>query len=245
MFSLDVSWPWLVLLGLGAVHGINPAMGWLFAVALGLQERKGRAVWRALPPLALGHFLAIGGAIGLAALLGLVVPLSALKWFVAATLLCYGVFLLVSNRHPQFGGMRVGVRDLTIWSFLMASAHGAGLMVVPFILGSAAAQPRVTSASVAESAPMAAVYSIEDAPIQTAAAHAGHSAALVADEANNGLTGLMATLVHTVGYLLVTGLVAVIVYEKVGLRLLRSAWINIDLIWAGTLILTGLITPLI
>jgi len=221
VFNLDVSWPWLVLLGLGAVHGINPAMGWLFAVALGLQERKGRTVWRALPPLALGHFLAIGAAIGLAALLGLVVPLGTLKWIVAATLLCYGVFRLVSNRHPRFGGMQVGARDLTIWSFLMASAHGAGLMVVPFVLGNAAGQA------------------------QTAAGHSEHGTALAAVVSNDALAGLMATLVHTIGYLLVTGLVAVIVYEKLGLRLLRSAWINIDLIWAGTLILTGLITPLI
>jgi hypothetical protein len=216
MFDLSHSWPWLVLLGLGAVHGINPAMGWLFAVALGLQERKGRAVWRALPPLALGHFLAIGSAIGLAALLGLVVPLSALKWIVAAILVSYGVFRLVSRRHPRFGGMQVGARDLTIWSFLMASAHGAGLMVVPFILGSATGQPHLASAAL-----------------------------FLVDVPSEGLAGLMATLIHTSGYLLVMGLVAVVVYEKVGLRLLRSAWINIDLIWGGTLILTGLITPFV
>jgi hypothetical protein len=101
-------------------------MGWLFAVALGLQEGSGRAVWRALPPLAVGHALAVVAALGLAAAAGLVLAPERVRWIVAALLLGTGLFHLVGHRHPRFGGMRVGSRDLVIWSCLMATAHGAG-----------------------------------------------------------------------------------------------------------------------
>src|SRR6185369_153606 len=120
---------------LGAIHGINPAMGWLFAVSLGLQAGDGRAVWRALAPLALGHALAIAAAVVAAAILGVVLPLSWLRWLAAGALLSFGAFHLLRHRHPRYGGMCVGARELTMWSFLMASAHGAGLMVLPFVLG--------------------------------------------------------------------------------------------------------------
>lgn len=214
------AWPWVGLLGLGVWHGANPAMGWLFAVALGMQEQRGRAVWRALGPLALGHAIAIGVTLLLAMLIGLVVPLAWLKWTVAAVLVAWGVYRLVRNRHPRWVGMRVGPRDLALWSMLMASAHGAGVMVLPFALG--AMPPRA---------------GLEPVP----AAH--HHAQLVADALP--AVGLTVTLVHTAGYLLITGLLAVIVYEKLGLRMLRSAWLNLDVIWGIALILTGLATPLI
>lgn len=217
--NVDSSVPWLVILALGVWHGINPAMGWLFAVALGLQEGKGGAVWRALPPLALGHGIAIGGAIALAALIGLVIPLGLLKWIVACVLFAVGLYRLIRNRHPRFGGMRVGARDLTIWSLLMASAHGAGLMVVPFVL-----EAGKTGGG--------------------QAAHATHNA-LTSQLPGDQLVGVTATLVHTVGYLLVVGLVAVLVYEKLGLRLLRSVWFNMDLAWGVALIATAVLTPLI
>ena len=211
----------LGLLGLGALHGINPAMGWLFAVALGLQEKGGRAVWRALPPLALGHALAIGAVVALAVLVGLVIPPAVLRWMVALSLIGFGVYRLVRHQHPRYGGMRVGARELTIWSFLMASAHGAGLMVLPFLLSNGGAVGAAAHAA------------------HGAAGHGAHVAA-VGGLAAGQMTGLLMTLVHTAGYLLVTGVVAVVVYERVGLKLLRSAWINLDLIWAGALVLTGL-----
>ena len=128
------AWPWVGLLLLGAGHGINPAMGWLFAVALGLQEQRRRAVWRALAPLALGHALAIAVAVALAAALGAVLPIRSIQWIVAAALLSLGIFRLVRHRHLRWGGMRVGQRDLAVWSFLVASAHGAGLMALPLVL---------------------------------------------------------------------------------------------------------------
>ena len=126
---------WLMVL-LGAYHGINPGMGWLFAVALGMQEQNGRAVARALVPIALGHAVAIAIVILAAALLGMVVPLTVIRYCVASFLFGLGIYSLVKHWHPRWVRMQVSFQDLTLWSFLMASAHGAGLMVVPVLLGS-------------------------------------------------------------------------------------------------------------
>ena len=114
-------------------------MGWLFAVALGMQERRRSAVWWALVPLTLGHGLATGAAVALALIVGVVIPAGLLKWPVAVTLAGLGVYRLVRHRHLTGGGMRVGMVGLTGWSFLMASCHGAGLMVLPMLLGITAA----------------------------------------------------------------------------------------------------------
>jgi hypothetical protein len=126
---------WITLFALGAFHGINPAMGWLFAVALGMQERRSNAVWRAMLPLGAGHGLAVAGAVLVAILAGAMVPMNLLRWSVAAILVLFGISHLVRHRHPAWAQMRVGMGRLTLWSFLMASAHGAGLMVVPVFLG--------------------------------------------------------------------------------------------------------------
>ncbi|HSJ13143.1 MAG TPA: hypothetical protein VK939_01935 [Longimicrobiales bacterium] len=199
------------LLALGAAHGVNPAMGWLFAVALGLQEKRARAVWRALAPLAVGHALAIAAVLTLALLLGRVIPMPVLRWGTAAVLLGFGLWkLLRGHRHPRYGGMRVTPLEIGIWSFLMASAHGAGLMVLPFVLNDGGGHH----------------------------GHAAHAAVVPG-------FGITASALHALGYLVVTGLIAVLVYERLGLRLLRSAWINLDVLWAGALILTALVTPLL
>ena len=126
---------WLMLL-LGAYHGLNPGMGWLFAVALGMQEQRGSAVARALVPIALGHAVAIGSVVLASVFLGMTLPLMVIRYLVAALLVGMGIYCLVRHRHPRWVRMQVGFRDLTVWSFLMASAHGAGLMVVPVLLGS-------------------------------------------------------------------------------------------------------------
>jgi hypothetical protein len=120
---------------LGAFHGINPGMGWLFAVALGMQERRLGAVWRALIPLTLGHALAIAAAVLVAVAAGAALPVASLRLPVAATLGALGVYRLIRHRHFSGGGMRVGMGGLTTWSFLMATCHGAGLMVLPVFLG--------------------------------------------------------------------------------------------------------------
>ena len=204
------SWAWPALLLLGAYHGINPGMGWLFAVALGMQERRRAAVAWSLVPITLGHALAIAAAIAAAGVLGLIVSPGHLKLIVAAILLAFGGYRLFRHRHPRGGGMRVGFRDLTLWSFLMASAHGAGVMVLPVLFGLAAGE------------------------------HAGHSTGV-----QSLPSASLAVGVHTAGYLAVTALVAAVVYEKVGLAVLRKAWVNMDLIWAGALVLTGLLTLVI
>ncbi len=116
---------WMMLL-LGAYHGINPGMGWLFAVALGMQEQKGRAVARSLVPIAIGHALAIGAVVLTAAVLGMTLPLAAIRYSVAAILIGLGIYCLVRHRHPRWVRMQVGFRDLTIWSFLTASDGSAG-----------------------------------------------------------------------------------------------------------------------
>jgi hypothetical protein len=202
---------WLMLL-LGAYHGVNPGMGWLFAVALGMQERNGAAVSRAIVPIAIGHTLAIGSVVLLAVAIGTALPPEALRYSVAAILIALGIHRLIRHRHPRWVRMRVGFRDLTVWSFLMASAHGAGLMVVPVILGSSAVE---------------------------AAAHATSHLHI---DGIDPITALVATGVHAIGYLAVTGSVAWVIYRKLGLALLRHAWLNLDLIWALALTMTGAIT---
>lgn len=119
---------------LGAYHGINPGMGWLFAVARGMQEHRTRAVAWSLPPIALGHALSIGVVVLIAGLAQVALPLMYIRIGVAVALVALGVYKLIRSRHFHWGGMQVGFRELTIWSFLMASAHGAGLMVLPVVL---------------------------------------------------------------------------------------------------------------
>ena len=206
-------WPWLAVFGLGMFHGINPAMGWLFAVALGLQEQKRAAVFRALPPMVLGHALSIGIIIAAVLLARVSVPPLPLKIAAAAILFAFGLYRLFRARHPNWVGMRVSFGDLTLWSFVMASAHGAGLMLVPFFLGSLTAQG-----------------------VHDHGAH--HHAAAFTNFSGPSLLAAAVTI-HTLGYLLMTALVAILVYEKLGVAILRRAWFNIDLIWMVALMVTG------
>jgi hypothetical protein len=205
-------WPWLAVFGLGIFHGINPAMGWLFAVALGLQEQKRTAVFRSLPPMVLGHALSIGIIIAAVLLARISLPPRALKIAAAAILFAFGLYRLFRSRHPNWVGMRVGFGDLTLWSFVMASAHGAGLMLVPFFLGSPAAHDAHH----------------HDSPHGTPFANFGAPSLLAASVA-----------IHTLGYLLMTALVAILVYEKLGVGMLRRAWFNIDLVWMLALLVPG------
>jgi hypothetical protein len=205
---------WVMLL-LGAYHGINPGMGWLFAVARGMQEQKESAVAKSLVPIALGHALAIASVVMVAAFLGTALPLLTIRYSVAALLVGLGIFSLVRHWHPRWVRMRVGFRDLTAWSFLMASAHGAGLMVLPVLLGSST--------------------------VEAQAHMAGHSHM---SSTASPLAGMLATGIHPVGYLAVTGLLAWAVYRKLGLALLRKTWFNFNLVWGAALLATGLFTLL-
>src|SRR5947207_10270098 len=165
-------WPWLALLGLGAYHGINPAMGWLFAVALGLQEKSRRAVFRAIPPIALGHALSIALVAGLLWWARASLPEKAFRYGAATILIVFGLYRFVRSRHPTWVGMRVGFRDLTLWSFLMTSAHGAGLMLVPILVGWPQEHAGHSHAGFASSNQMTAL----SGPLQWLAAIVVHSA---------------------------------------------------------------------
>lgn len=213
---------------LGGLHGVNPAMGWLFAVSLGLQAQSSRAVWSALAPLALGHALAVAVALAAGAMLGVVLPLASVRWIAAAALLTFGVLHLRPHTHPRWGvgGMCVGPWRLTTWSFLVSSAHGAGLMVLPFLL------PGVTGTVSA------------DAHAHSAAgSHAAHVAGIAMSAGQT--TALLATLLHTLSYVAVSGAIAYLVYQHLGLRFLRRAWINMNVIWGVVLIVTAVATTLL
>jgi hypothetical protein len=206
---VTIDWSLVGVFGLGAFHGVNPGMGWLFAVALGLQERRRSAVYWAIVPLALGHTLAIAAAVAAAFVVGAVVPLQAIQWIVASILAVLGISRRFRHGHVRWVGMRVGMADLTAWSFLMASAHGAGLMVLPLVLGATAS-------------------------------HHAHPAV-----ASGAASAIAATIAHSAGYLAVSTVIAIVVFEKLGVGLLRKAWINLDLMWAVALVITSIVSVVI
>jgi hypothetical protein len=208
---------WLTLVGLGAYHGLNPAMGWLFAVSRGMQERSRRAVLRSLLPIAVGHELSIALVALLVVGLSVVADSSTLRIGAAVALLAFGVFRFVRPRaHFRWTSMRVSDRELTLWSFLMSTAHGAGLMVAPVLIGGAAAE--------AEAQPHE--HALNDLNLATLS---------IPETA-------VAVTVHVAAMLLVMGLVSLLVYEKLGVAVLRRAWINSDQVWAGAFVLAGVVT---
>jgi hypothetical protein len=208
--------PWISLALLGAFHGLNPGMGWLFAVSLGLQERSRGAVLRAFGPIALGHAASVATIVALVGLARLWLDPQLLRLGGAAALVAFGAYkLAVPMSHPRWVGMRVGPRDLATWSFLMATAHGAGLMLVPVLLG-------LSSGSAA------------------GAGHAEHlmmSSAVVA-----GNTDLAAVALHTAAMFAVMAAIALVVFEKIGLAILRRAWFNVDRLWAVAIFGSGALT---
>ncbi len=134
--SWGEAWPWLALVGLGAYHGVNPGMGWLFAVGRGLQESSRRAVLGSLVPIAVGHEMSIVLVLLAISLTQQLVPPHTVRLVAALALVAVGLWTLARPRaHPRGFGMRVGVLGLVAWSFLMSSAHGAGLMLAPVLLG--------------------------------------------------------------------------------------------------------------
>ena len=186
-------------------------MGWLFAVALGLQKRSHVAVLHALLPIAFGHALAIGLVVFLVYFLGLAIPMKCLQIGGAAVLMCVAIWKLCLARHPTWVGMQVSFWDLTCWSCIMATAHGAGLMIIPVLLGARTSFCAPWSPSVDVSATFDPVL----------------SAVVVA--------------VHTISHLAVSGLIAWLVYDFIGLAVLRHTWINLDLIWCCSLLAAGVV----
>jgi threonine/homoserine/homoserine lactone efflux protein len=128
-------WPWLTIAGLGAFHGLNPAMGWLFAVALGLHRGRRRTVWMSLVPIALGHALSIAAVVLGVVALGMVVDAQALEIVAGIALLGWSAWhIAYGHRHRVRVGMQTGLLGLGLWSFSIATAHGAGLMLMPVVL---------------------------------------------------------------------------------------------------------------
>jgi hypothetical protein len=211
-------WPWAALLLLGAFHGLNPAMGWLFAVSLGLQRKRWSAVLLALPPILLGHVASVGLIVLLAQALGTALPPVGMRVACALVLLGFGVSRLWRSRHPRWVGMQVGFRDLTVWSFLMASAHGAGLMLLPFVF---LLQRGTASHSMSHAMPVIHPALLTLTPVRV---------------------WLLPVGIHTLGYVLFLVLVAVTVYASVGVAILRRAWINLDVLWAAALMATGILS---
>src|SRR5262249_19426656 len=212
--SPEGAWPWVVLLLLGAFHGLNPGMGWLFAVALGLQEQRRQAVFNAVLPIACGHAAAIGAVVLGVGALQIMLPEWMPSRLCAAVLIAFGVFRLYRARHPRWVGMRVGFNDLTLWSFLMASAHGAGLMLVPVLWQWPTAH----------------------------ATHAHLIQDLSPDGiARSPELLLLAVPGHTAGPPAAAPRAGVAVYEKLGLALLRRAWFNVDGLWAVALLIAGVV----
>jgi hypothetical protein len=207
--------PWLLLsmAALGAYHGANPGMGWLFAVSVGLQERSRRSVVRALPVIAAGHELSIVVVAVIVSLLGLLADAAALRLGAAAALIAFGVFRFARPRwHPRWTRMRVRGRELALWSFLMSSAHGAGLMVAPLLIAGG-------------------VGGEAEADVH-GVAPAGAAHLPLAD------TALLVT-VHVAAMLAVMSVIALLVYGRFSTRLVRRIWPNLDGVWAGAFVVTG------
>ena len=207
---------WLSIVAIGAWHGLNPAMGWPLAVANGLTERRGSAVLATLLPLGGGHLAAMAVAlVPFAWLLGYLSWRHTIQLAAGALVVLYGLYKLLQPRHPR-ALARIRPTRLAWWSFLAASAHGAGLMLVPFMLG-LCVQPA-------------------QEPGALAAAHAGVMDQLARSSV---VVALAVAAVHTLATLVAAWVAAWSVYRYLGLRYVSRAWFNLDRVWAGSLVVAG------
>jgi len=202
-------------------------MGWLFAVSNGMFERRARAVFAALVPIGVGHLLAMAVVLLPVAVVSALATRSTIVRVVAgAVIIVFGVYRLVVRRHPRVLA-RIGARHLVLWSFVMATAHGAALMLVPVYFGVTSMSHGPTSGDMSG----------------RAGAHAATMAAV--GHIGEGLTAAAAVaIVHTFAMLIVAGIIAWIFYRFVGLALLRRVWFNMDIVWATALIAAGILATL-
>jgi hypothetical protein len=205
---------WLAVVALGAYHGLSPGMGWPLAVANGMWAKKDRAVFATLLPLACGHFLAMAAALlPLSLLLAYVDWSEPVRMAAGGLVAAFGAYRLIDRRHPR-ALARLGPNHLILWSFLVATAHGAGLMLAPVFLGLCAASSALPDAGAGRDA-MAALM-------------------------GSGIaTSVAVSAVHTLAMALAGGIMAWIVYRWAGLALLRRAWLNLESIWAASLVVAG------
>jgi len=216
---MSAVWPWIAVAGLGAYHGLDPSMGWLFAVALGLQEHSRSRLLRSLIPIAIGHLASIAAVVALFTWAQWAIDPNLVRWGGAAILILFGIFRALRPRaHPRWVKMRVNSFDLVTWSFLMASAHGAGLMLFPILISIPTCAPLVAGH-------LAAHHMVNFGPVPL-----------------SPLGAALVVLVHTGATFAVMGAIAIVIYDRVGLKILRSAWINLDTVWAGALVTAGLLS---
>jgi hypothetical protein len=209
---------WLGVVAIGAYHGLNPAMGWPLAVASGLTEKRGAAVGATLASLGLGHLLAVALVlVPFSVLTGLLDWSREIRLGAGALVVLFGLSRLFARRHPRWL-MRVRPSRLVLWSLLMATAHGAALMLLPVLIGLCQAPVDATAASAAGAMDHRAVTTLMRAGIETAIVVCLlHSAAMIA-------SGLAA---------------AWVVYRYVGLRILQYAWLDLNALWALSLVVSG------
>ncbi|HKT98207.1 MAG TPA: hypothetical protein VJS30_17030 [Paraburkholderia sp.] len=202
---------WSAVVASGVFHGANPAMGWLFATALGLQRGRRTALLLALPPIALGHAASILLFTSSVALLGAWLPVlmhSGLHWGLGALLIGWAAWQHGwGHQHRVRVGMTAGFLGLAAWSALMATLHGAGLMLMPTLL-----------------------------PMCGGAVASGGAGAGVAGPL---AVSVAFTALHTLVTLATTAVIALVAYEYVGLGVLRRGWVNFDWLWRGALVATG------
>jgi hypothetical protein len=210
-----VTWGQLAALaGLGAFHGVNPAMGWLFAVARGMQERSRTVLLRSLPPIALGHLGSVAIIASVVSATESVVAANVVGIVGGLALVGFGLWRLLSQRHFRWARMRLSEGQLVGWSFLMSSAHGAGLMLLPVLATT------------------------------TVATHMDHGVTRSGMDGTPAaaLEGLAAAGVHTLAMFAIMAACAVLVYEFVGVHVLRRAWFNVDKLWAAVMVGAGALT---
>lgn len=206
---------WWAVVASGIYHGVNPGMGWPLAVSAALMDGTRGSLYRALVALAVGHLLAMAAILfPFSALLFLVEWQRGIQVGAAVLVIGLGTYLLFNRRHPRFLA-RVPPSRLALWSFLVAMAHGAGLMLVPIYLGLC----------------------------RTVDTDAGHAAASYLMTGNAAIA-IVVALVHTLAMMLSGGAVAIGVYHWLGLRFLSKSWFNLDIVWALSLVLVGAISLL-
>lgn len=212
---------WLTIIAIGVYHGLNPAMGWPLAVANGMAARQGGAVFATLLPLGGGHFAAMAVVLLPFAWLGWYAQSSrAIRLVAGALVLLFGVYKLIERRHPR-ALARIPPAQLAWWSFLMATAHGAGLMLLPFMLGLCATAPPEAQAGIARARDL------------------GHTAVMNYLAQSNLATAAVVAAAHSLAMLLAGAAMAWAVYRYLGLRFLRRAWFNLDSVWGASLVIAG------
>ncbi|MEL6170580.1 MAG: hypothetical protein AAGK67_05770 [Pseudomonadota bacterium] len=206
---------WLAVLASGLYHGANPGMGWPLAVSGALFERKLSALWRALAALGVGHVLAMAVILlPFAVVFTLQEHQREIRIGAALIVTAMGIGLLIWRRHPRFLS-RVKPSRLALWSFLVATAHGAGLMLLPIYLG-------LCGIDVGE----------------TKGAHADHLGTFDVI-AMNAQMAMMVALAHTLAMILSGGAIALAVHQVLGLKFVSTSWFNLDMVWALSLVVVG------